>query len=235
MVGALVVGVLLLAACGGESGDDPEAATDETAVESTTSSPEVDVDAAVTAYTECLRGNGIDIDDPSVDENGNLVPATPPGLGPQPGGVQPDAPSPGQASDPGQAPDPGDAPGGGSVPDDGMIAALQECSTLLNGTEYEVAGGFGGPGGDFEEAFAELSACLAEQGIELEQPDVDAQPDTTGLPDSDGGPGQFGPGGAFGRLDLEDPDVQAAMEVCGDLLPNFGSGGPGGPPTTEQG
>lgn len=230
----LIVAALVLAACGGGSSDTTQASSDGAAGGSTTSAPGVDVNAAVTAYTECLRGNGIEVEDPTVDENGNLVPPMPLGAGFGPGGGQPG----GSAPDSGQSTTPGSTPPG-SVPglDEDTLAAIQDCTTLLNGTEYEGSGGFGGGGGDFEAAFAELSACLAEQGIEIDLPDDDAQPDTTVQPDSDGGPGQFGPGGpggALGGLDLEDPEVQAAMEVCGDLLPNFGDGGPAGPPTSAD-
>lgn len=218
----LIVAALVLAACGGGSSGTTQASSDEAAGGSTTSAPAVDVNAAVTAYTECLRGNGIEVDDPAVGEDGNLVPPMPFGDGFAPGGGQPggSVPDSGQPSTPGSTPP-------GSLPDidDDTLASIQECTTLLNGTEYESAGGFGGGGGNFGEGFAELSACLAEHGIELEAPDTSVQPDNGGQP----GPG----GGALGGLDFEDPDVQAALQECGGDLPNFGSGGPGGPP--EQG
>lgn len=193
----LLVSVLALAACGGESSDT----SDTTVVDQTTpTQAEVDVNEAVTQYTECMRDAGIDIGDPTTDENGNLVPGTLGGV-PQPG------------ADGGGS---GGGPGGGL--DEKTQAALQECNQLLEGTGL----GFGGPpgGGDFgdiEAQLEELTACLADQGIE--PPDDQSN--------SQGQPG--GPFGALGGLDSEDPEVAAAVEACSEFFPDFGAGGgPGG-------
>lgn len=189
----LLVGAL--AACGGQTSD-----TSSTTQAAETTSSSVDTDAALAAYTQCMRDAGIDIGDPTTDANGNMTPGSLPGAPPAGGNGEP-----------------GQGPGGGL--DEETQAALQECSRLLDGTGL----GFGGPrgGGDpeaFQEQFAELAACLAGQGLEIEQPD------TTG------GQGQAGgPMGGLGNLDFNDPDVQAAMEQCADLFPDFGGqgGGPG--------
>lgn len=219
---ALVLGALLLAACGSAAGATSPSTT--AATTDSTSSPAVDVDAAVTAYTECLRDNGVDVADPEVGEDGNLIPPSIPGFGRSPDGAS------------GSAPEDGTQPDPGSGPDESARAALETCMSLLNGTEY-ANNGPGGLGGDFEEMFTELAACLSEQGIEVDIPDPGARPGTPPEdqnppePPGNGGqtppeqPGNGGPGRLFG-LDMDDPDVQAALEQCGDLVPDFG-GGPG--------
>lgn len=202
----LLVSVLALAACGGESSDT----SDTTVVDQTAATQaEVDANEAVAQYTECMRDAGIDIGDPTTDENGNLVPGTLEGV-PQPGADG----------------EPGDNPGGGL--DEEAQAALQECNQLLEGTGL----GFGGPpgGGDFgdiEAQLEELTACLTDQGIELSDDQSNGQ----------GQPG--GPFGALGGLDFEDPEVAAAVEACAEFFPDFGGGGgPGGgqfPPPGQGG
>lgn len=185
---------LTVAACGGQTADS-SGTTAETEDTTTTS---LDANEAVTAYTQCMRENGVDIEDPTTDAEGNLIPG-----------------SLGDAPQPGDNPEPGQGPGGGL--DEETQAALQECNQLLEGTGL----GFGGPPGDgdpeaFQEQFGELTACLEGQGLEIEQP-------STG----EGQPG--GPFGGLGNLDFNDPDVQAAIEQCGEFFPDFGGqGGPGG-------
>lgn len=192
----LLICALTLAACGGEATGSSES----TAQTDDTTSTSIDANEAVTAYTQCMRDNGIDIEDPTTDADGNLIPGS---LG--------DAPQPGGNATPGQGP--------GAGLDEDTQAALEDCNQLLEGTGL----GFGGPpgGGDPEELqqqFAELTTCLAEQGLDVDQPDT-----TVG----EGQPG--GPFGGLGNLDFNDPDVQAAMEECGEFVPDFGGqGGPGG-------
>jgi hypothetical protein len=145
--------VLALAACG-------EGSTDATGTSNQTESTSTSIDAneAVTAYTQCMKNNGVDIGEPTTDADGNLTPGSILGL-PQPGA------------------DPGTGQGSGAGLDEETQAALQECGGLLDGTGL----GFGGPpgGGDSEalqEQVAELAACLEEQGLDIEQPDGEGQP-----------------------------------------------------------
>jgi hypothetical protein len=137
-------------ACGGQASDTESSSGPE---DTTTTS--IDVNEAVTAYTQCMRENGVDIDDPTTDAEGNLTPGSFPG-----------------APQPGENPTPGEGPG----LDEETQAAVQECSQLLDGTGL----GFGGPqgAGDLEavqEQMAELTACLEGQGLDLEQPATTGQ------------------------------------------------------------
>lgn len=78
------------------------------------------------------------------------------------------------------------------------------------------------------EAFAEFQACLDEQGVELPGPGGGGPPGGGEPPEDFEPPGDFGQGGppAGGPPGL-DSGAQAAIEECGDLLPE-GAGGPGG-------
>lgn len=103
-------------------------------------------------------------------------------------------------------------------------AAFQACSDDLDGVAL-------GPGGgdfdisEFQDTFVEFAACMRENGVQMDDPDFSG-----GF-----GPGQGGGGaggGIFGDLDPDDPDVQAALEVCQGIFGNDlpGGGGPGGGP-----
>ncbi len=69
--------VLVVAACGGSDDAAPQVASlsnDSGSVAATTTVAPQDVDreAAMMAFTACLRDEGVDIDDPTVDADGNL-------------------------------------------------------------------------------------------------------------------------------------------------------------------
>ena len=105
---------------------------------------------------------------------------------------------------------------GGGPPSAELQEALGACATAVGVTLFGGGGagrgGFGDGAGDREE----LLECLRSEGLDVEE-----------FASARGG--APGPGGQFAGLDLEDPDVQAALEVC---APGFGTGfgtGSGGP------
>jgi hypothetical protein len=61
-----------------------------------------------------------------------------------------------------------------------------------------------------------FAQCMRSHGVDV--PD----PSTTG--------GGFGIGRAFRSIDRNSPAFQSAMKACSSLRPQFGRGGPGGPP-----
>lgn len=75
LLATLVMG-LLLAACSGESTDDAVASLEgsdtEVSVGDGTVAAEVDQEEVMLAFAECMRENGIRIDDPTVDADGNV-------------------------------------------------------------------------------------------------------------------------------------------------------------------
>jgi len=82
---------------------------------------------------------------------------------------------------------------------DAAAAALRECQSFLEGVSlgFEIADQTA-----FFDVLVEFAACMREQGVEFSDPDLSA-----GL----------GPG-VFPDLDLQDPDVLAAIAACRDLL-----------------
>lgn len=105
-------------------------------------------------------------------------------------------------------------PGGqtGEVDRETMRATMEACSEYLE----QVQLGFDRPDeSERQDQMLALAECLRDQGLEVDDPDFSA-----------GGPGG---GGILGDLDRDDPEVQAAMEICIEEA-GFTGGGPGGGP-----
>ena len=107
-------------------------------------------------------------------------------------------------------------PGRGADDDIGrdpdMPAARAACSGLLEGLA------FGRGSGDFDQTeiqdmLLEFAQCMRDNGVDMGDPDL------RNFRPRDGG-GQ--PGGPFGGIDLDDPDVSAAFEVCQEQTPRTG-------------
>lgn len=80
---AVLTIVLTLSACGGGSDGSEVASLANDATSSSTSSPTAsgDLEKEVLAYVECLRAQGANVPDPTVDADGNLTFAPPAGGG----------------------------------------------------------------------------------------------------------------------------------------------------------
>ncbi|MFT5201249.1 MAG: hypothetical protein ACI9C1_000621 [Candidatus Aldehydirespiratoraceae bacterium] len=199
---------LLASACGSD-------ANTETAVASladTESDEDVDTDGAdaltsdeaALAFSECLRGEGIDIPDVGIDADGNI-----------------DIRGSFQEADI-------------DVRGEEFTAAREICFPLLDGVAFgggQRAGLVDNP--EIEDALLAFSDCIRAEGFdvgdaELPQPGAGAG---GGTPPADGdapargaGQGQGGFGDPSARfagllgLDAEDPEVAAALEVCGPLV-----------------
>jgi hypothetical protein len=177
-VAALAV---VLAACGtstGNSSGDTLASLEGSGTDSTaTVDTQVEAEEAAIAFAQCMRNNGIEIDDPTVDEDGSV-----------------------------------DFFGGGAPPTDldpqseQFQTALDECGDLIEGAALGVAG-FDDP--EIQDQALALTTCLREQGIDV--PDIDF---------SGGVPAGPPPG-----VDFDDPEFQAAFELCQE---ETGFAGPGG-------
>jgi hypothetical protein len=116
----------------------------------------------------------------------------------------------------------GDPDGGG--PPEGIRAAFDSCGGLLDGLQL------GGRRGDIDQTelqdtLLEFAQCMRDEGADMDDPDFS----NFGQPGEGGGPAAGG--GPFGALDRDDPAVQAATDVCDDLLAGIGRGpGAGAPP-----
>jgi hypothetical protein len=73
-VAVVVMCVLVLVACGSDSGDDVATlkTTENTQVEPDAADPVLDNEAMMMAFTECLREQGLEVADPVVDSDGNV-------------------------------------------------------------------------------------------------------------------------------------------------------------------
>ncbi len=191
----LIAVALFVTACSGTADAGEGVASLEVAEPGATDvTEEMSAEEAAIAFTACMRENGVDMEDPTVDADGNVTPGRPLNL-----------PEPGE----GQA-------------DDGareeIQGAFEACGEFLDGAAF----GFGQiDQTELQDQLIELAACLRDQGVDVADPDL-----------SDLGPGGTpGEGGPFG-IDFQDPEVEAALDQCEDLLPNvgrgFGGGGPGG-------
>ncbi|MGJ7442166.1 hypothetical protein [Aquipuribacter sp. MA13-6] len=206
----LLTVAFLLTGCGGSGEDDPGVASldqpsggaaDDTSAGG--SSTPADVEAELLAYVECLRGEGLDVPDPTVDAEGDLQMGGPGAGGGGPGG--------GGAGG-------GGAGGGGGGPagdPEAFQAAMEVCGDVPEGA-------VGGPGevdsAEFEDAALAFAECMREAGIDVGDPDLGG-----GGPGAGGGGGDGGP---FGDLDMEDPAVQEALEACQQVFADAGMGQP---------
>ena len=87
-MGVLVVLALLAAACGGDDNGEPGVATldDTVAPVSDGSDIAVDTEQQLLQFATCMREQGIDLPDPTVDADGNVQVVPPPGF--QPGDLE---------------------------------------------------------------------------------------------------------------------------------------------------
>ncbi len=213
---ATLVGAVALAGCGGSAettSDEPiividgadtsssaPAASSEAVAEpeaeitdSTTDRAEPEVAAALAedasdeeralAFADCLRDEGLEVDDPTVAADGSVDMST--------------------LSDGNVAQLFGE-----------NEAAVDSCSALLDGGNF-------GPGAsgfdqtEIQDQLVEFAGCLRDEGLDVRDPDISG-----GLSAAAGGPEAL-----FG-LDLQDPQYEAEVEACSDIL-TFAAGGQG--------
>ena len=112
-------------------------------------------------------------------------------------------------------PEPGSGGGDGEPPDidrDEIQEAMEACDEFRDEAFGDITEE---DRQEMQDAFAKFAQCMRDEGIDV--PDIEP---------GGGGP----PGGGGNQLDMDDPDVQAAIEQCQDELPQGGPGGPGGGP-----
>lgn len=203
----LMVVLALLAACGGaNAAADEGLATLEEPSQSgesatTTTASAADVEEAALAFSQCMRDEGVtDFPDPQFSEGG--------------GGVTLEGP---------------DGENGGiEFQSDEVQAAFEACSEVLEGAAF-------GPGGgnfdltELQDNLLAMAECLRDQGLDVDDPDLSNFGPAAGRPEpteggTDEGERTFTAAvPIFGDLDMEDPEVQAAMETCQEEV-GFGPG-----------
>ncbi len=150
----LIVLILTLAVVAGACSDDsvpPSVASLETEASTTApaeieAEPLVDSEAAMLAFTQCLRDQGIDVDDPTVDANGNvqLAPIT----------IEVETSS----DDPEAMPDPSE-----------FEALIGSCDEYLEGIVMNAA-----PVDttEMEDSLLAYAACMRDNGVDMPDPDL---------------------------------------------------------------
>ena len=124
LVGPLLLFVLAGTACGaagasaeseqgslGASGDVASLGDDDIGEADVEATGEIDTEAQLLSFAECIRGEGFEIDDPTVDADGNVV-----------------LPRPNAGTQ-------------GQGPPDGFVEARDACAEFLEGVEIGVQGG----------------------------------------------------------------------------------------------
>jgi hypothetical protein len=142
---------LLVSACGGggEAGAQVAslAADDDASGTAEAAQTEVDSQQASLDFAQCLRDNGLDVADPTFDEEGNLEGGL---FGGGPGG-------PGAGSGEGLDPGSGEAQ-----------AAFEACGDLLEGVGFGPGGGGGGFDPDeIEATLVGFTECLRDEGLDV--------------------------------------------------------------------
>jgi hypothetical protein len=191
--------LLLVGACGGVAADDGGLATlesgdsDETTT-TTAATSEADAEEAALEFSQCMRDNGVpEFPDPSFTENGGgIIVGGPDGEGP---GFDPES--------------------------EAVQAAFEACSEVLEGAAFGPGGGNFDPT-ELQDNLLAMAECLRDQGLDVDDPDLSnfgpaagGPPPDTADSDSEAGEGpEVRAFSIFGDLDMDDPDVQAAMEAC---------------------
>ncbi len=205
----VLLGILALSACGGDTSGagvaslEGNSSTKDTTKDDASSE---DVEADLQKWVECMRDNGVDIPDPTTDDDGNLTLRPPEGGGAGGGG--------GGASTDSQSPD-----GETRVFDrETMDAAREECGDPPEGALGGFDRGNGPDSQEFQDAALKFAQCMRDNGVDMPDPVFEA-PSTDGSR-PEGGPRMFDNGG----IDPDDPAVAKAMEACQSIMPE----GPGG-------
>jgi hypothetical protein len=140
--------VVLVAGCGGSGGSQGIASLDAATGDSpstTAAAEEVDSEQAMLDYAQCMRDNGVDMEDPTLDENGNFQMVRPSGGGE------------------GGAFDPADR--------EAMQAASEACSQYLEGITQQ----FDRPDmTEMQDMLLEYAQCMRDNGVDMEDPDFTA-------------------------------------------------------------
>ena len=199
---ALLLSITVLAGCGGgSSGSDAGGvASIDTSESSKTGdsskSSSKDSEQELLDYTKCLRKQGLDVPDPTVDANGNL----------QLGG--------------------GGAPGGGAPTDGGQQidrSAMEKAQEVCGDLPDSVTQQFDDVDQSaMQDTLLEYAKCMRKNGVDMPDPDFS----NFGTPGPGQGGGQDGGqgGGPLGDVDRDDPDFEKASEACQSLLAGIGPG-----------
>ncbi len=226
---------LLLAACGGSDDGAAQVATLSTGdvAAATDTTVAVDTQEALLAYAQCMRDNGVDMQDPTVDADGNVQG----GFGPE-SGIDPRSDEFQTAQeacgDLMEGVSLGGGPGGGRFDQTAIQDGLDEFTECLRDEGLDVDDvslpepGDGPPGGGAAPGGGQATGDTMPAGASTGSGDAGFDGGPPGSPPEGGAPGDGGPGGeGFDPtariieqlgLDDSDPEVSAAIESCSAVL-----------------
>jgi hypothetical protein len=191
-VPALLVTTLLLSGCGGGKAANAVASLNGSSATTIKKGASGTNEQQLLTWVQCMRTNGVNLPDPTVDANGNL---TLRGPGGGPGGA---------AGGDGQA-----APSGPSTTDSPRPdrAAFDKARQACGNPPQGAGGGFNRRNDPaFQDAALKFAQCMRDHGVDVPDPNFNS---TNGPP----------AGGPFGGLDRNDPKVSAAFDACRSILP----------------
>ncbi len=141
---------LLATACGGSGDDDAGVASLETADTTATDTLDddpgevVDAEEAMLAFAACMRDSGIDIEDPTVDADGNV----------QFGGIRRTALD------------------SGDIDREELETAMASCQEDLEGVALGFGGRSDIDQTELQDTMVEYAACMRDNGYDMDDPDL---------------------------------------------------------------
>ncbi|MFW7413927.1 hypothetical protein [Demequina sp. SO4-18] len=225
LTGTVSLMALGLTSCSSEPEDDGVLSLDDSDTE-TAAETEVDQEAQALEFSQCMRDNGVDFPDPTVDADGDVSFEDAFGAAGEGGRFEPG--------------------------DDSFMTAMEACGDLIEGVGFGPGGG-GAGGGEFDQteiqdALFEYTECLRAEGLDVGDIEfgmgggpgggMGGEPGEMPEPGEGpaGGPPEGIERGGFDRLDMfaeqlgydaDDPAWIAANEVCESPLQGGGMGGGG--------
>lgn len=143
LVAAMTVAAVVLSACGGGDVVDGVASLDDSGAttEAPVEEPAADTEQALIAFAACMREHGIELEDPTVDADGNV----------QFGRLGVDRAQPGDTE----------------FDRDAVREARDVCGAMLDGITLGVRRS---ADPEFQDALVDFAACMRDEGIEMDDP-----------------------------------------------------------------
>jgi hypothetical protein len=219
-------GALLLASCGGSSGASSSgvASLGSSSKKASSSKSSKSSEQQLLSWVQCMRKQGVNLPDPTVDANGNLTlrPAGGGGGGFGGGGFG--------GGGAGSSSTPTTVAGGAATGSTGATGTGTGATGAQNPrrTQFEAAtkacgnppqGAFGGfnrqNSQEFQDAALKFAQCMRKNGVNMPDPNFS----------SGNGAGAGGPGGFFRNINRNDPNTQKALQACQSIIAGLRRGG----------
>ena len=213
LVAVLAASAALLASCGGSSGASSSGVASIGASSSKKSStkPSKSSEQQLLSWVQCMRKQGVNLPDPTVDANGNLTLRPAGGFregGSGGGGTNGSSTSTTVAGGAATGSSGTATSGTGSATENPRRAQFQAATKACGNPPQGAFGGFNRVNSqEFQDAALKFAQCMRKNGVNMPDPNFSS---------SSGG---VGPGGGFFRsINRNDPNVQKAIQVCRPIM-----------------